>query len=95
MTGAPSHDDRTNTSIGDNLPAFPRVARVTSTGSLEASLLMVEKDMIPLKLPKLLDILNCIYLECNFSLLIHNSFLINDPMMILQEMISFMILFMI
>ena len=55
MIGAPSHDDRTD--IGDNLLAFLGVACVTSTGLLEASLLMVKKDMIPLKLPKLLSTL--------------------------------------
>ena len=74
-----SHDDTT----GDNLPTFPGVARVTSTGSLEASLLMVENDMVPLKLHRLPSILICIYLECNCSLHIYNSFLIHDLMMIL------------
>ena len=88
MTGTYSHDD---TTIGDNLLAFPRVAHVTSTRSLEASLLMAENDMVPLKLPRLLGSLNCIYLECNCSLLFHNSFFINDLVMILQEMILFMI----
>ena len=87
MTSTYCHNDTT----GDNLPAFPRVAHVTSTRSLEASLLMVENNMVPLKFPRLLGSLNCIYLECNFSLLFHNSFLINDLMMILQEMILFMI----
>lgn len=54
MIGTPSHDDSTDTITSDNLLAFPRVANVTSIGSLEALFLMVEKDIIPLTLPKLL-----------------------------------------
>jgi hypothetical protein len=57
VIGTPSHGDRIDTSIGDNLPAFPEAARVTGTRSLEASLLMAKKDKIPLKLHKLLSTL--------------------------------------
>ena len=58
MIGTPCHaDDRTNTMTVDNLTTFPGASTVTYTRSLEASLLMSKKDMIPLKLPKLLGTL--------------------------------------
>lgn len=58
MTGTPCHaNDRTDTSTADNLPAFPGAVYVTCSRSLEASLLMAEKYMIPLKFLKLLGTL--------------------------------------
>ena len=58
MTSTLFHvDDRIDTSIVDNLPTLPRGTRITYTRSLEASLFMAEKDMIPLKFPKLSDTL--------------------------------------
>lgn len=54
-----------STSIGDNSSSFPRATRVSSTGSMETSLLIENVELMPLKFPKLPGTLNNYFLYCN------------------------------
>ena len=42
-----------STCIGDNSPSFPGSTRVSTTGVMQTSLLIDDKELMPLRFPKL------------------------------------------
>ncbi|XP_059069208.1 uncharacterized protein LOC131859463 isoform X2 [Cryptomeria japonica] len=50
--GGDAHEDVLEATTIDNIPSFPRSSRIASTGTLQATLVVIDKEMIPLKIQK-------------------------------------------
>lgn len=47
-----AHEDAPKATTGDNIPSFPRSSRIASTGMLQATLVVSDEELIPLKIQK-------------------------------------------
>ncbi|XP_057817793.1 uncharacterized protein LOC131030866 [Cryptomeria japonica] len=50
--GGDAHEDVLEVTTADNIPSFPGSSRIASTGTLQATLVVSDEEMLPLKIQK-------------------------------------------